>query len=76
MEISGDNVVIATSNSGGIDGGMTNGGEIIITVAVKPIPTTKHGVETIDIKSKKTSVSAKERADITAVFAICPATFI
>lgn len=72
VEISGNNVVIATSNSGGIDGGMTNGGEIIITVAVKPIPTTKHGVETIDIKSKKTSVSAKERADITAVFALCP----
>lgn len=67
-----DRVTITTANSGGIDGGMTNGGEIVITVGIKPIPTLKRGVETIDIKSGKKCISAKERADVTAVFALCP----
>ncbi len=60
------------SLSGGIDGGMTNGDDIKITVAIKPIPTTAKGVETFDIKTGEPCVSAKERADVTAVFAICP----
>lgn len=60
-----------TSNCGGIDGGMTNGGELVVTVGVKPIPTTKAGVPSVDVFGKK-CVSARERADVTAVFALCP----
>ncbi len=60
------------SLTGGIDGGMTNGDDIKITVAIKPIPTTAKGVETFDIKTGNPCISARERADVTAVFAICP----
>ena len=62
---------VNASLSGGIDGGMTNGDYIKITVALKPIPTTKKGLETIDIKTGERAISAKERSDITAVFASC-----
>lgn len=57
--------------SGGIDGGMTNGEEIVIKVKVKPLPTTKKGVPSVDVNGNP-CVSQKERADITAVFALCP----
>ena len=62
---------VLTSCSGGIDGGMTNGAEIVITVGVKPIPTTAKGVPSEDIYGNE-CVSARERADTTAVFALCP----
>lgn len=64
-------VKVETSNSGGIDGGMTNGAEIVVTVGIKPIPTTKKGVPSVDVFGNA-CLSAKERADITAVFALCP----
>lgn len=62
---------VKTSRSGGIDGGMTNGAEIKITVAVKPLPTSKKGVPSSDVFGNPV-LSAKERADVTAVFALCP----
>ena len=69
----GENAKLTTNScTGGIDGGMTNGDYIKITVGVKPIPTTKKGVPTLDLATGENCVSAKERADITAVFAICP----
>ncbi|MBR3864688.1 MAG: chorismate synthase [Clostridia bacterium] len=66
-----NSLIVSNSLSGGIDGGMTNGDYIKITVALKPIPTTKKGLETIDIKTGEKAISAKERSDITAVFASC-----
>jgi len=62
---------IVTCNSGGVDGGMTNGAEIVVTVGVKPIPTTVRGVPSVDVYGNK-CISARERADVTAVFALCP----
>lgn len=65
------NFYASGKKSGGIDGGMTNGAEIVIKVKVKPLPTTKKGVPSVDVNGKP-CVSQKERADITAVFALCP----
>ncbi len=65
-------IAIVNSKTGGIDGGMTNGDYIKITVGVKPIPTTVKGVKSIDLTTGDSALSAKQRADITAVFAICP----
>lgn len=66
-----DGYKTTTLNSGGIDGGMTNGGELKILAEIKPLPTTKKGVISVDVNGKQ-CVSAKERSDITAVFALCP----
>ena len=65
-------IEIANSKTGGIDGGMTNGDFIKITVGVKPIPTTVKGVKSVDLQTNEETLSAKQRADTTAVFAICP----
>lgn len=62
---------VLTSYSGGVDGGMTNGAEIVISVGVKPIPTTAKGVPSVDIYGNE-CISSRERADTTAVFALCP----
>lgn len=67
-----DDITVCESLSGGIEGGMTNGDYIKITVGVKPIPTTKRGIESVDLKTGESALSAKQRADITAVFALCP----
>ena len=58
-----------TNNSGGIEGGMSNGEDIILTVAMKPIPTMKKALNSIEIKSHKSSLAHFERADNCAVYA-------
>ncbi len=56
-----------TNNAGGIEGGMTNGELIEIKAVIKPIPTTNIGIRTVDIKTKKETLSLKERSDVCAV---------
>jgi chorismate synthase len=56
-----------TNNAGGIEGGMTNGEPVDIKAIAKPIPTTKKGLKTVNIKTKESVVSFKERADYCAV---------
>jgi len=56
-----------TNNAGGIEGGITNGEDVIITAYMKPIPTTFSGLKTVNIKTKNTETSLKERSDICAV---------
>ena len=43
-----------TNNAGGIEGGMTNGEEIIMRAAMKPIPTLMKPLSSVDIMTKKT----------------------
>jgi chorismate synthase len=56
-----------TNNAGGIEGGMTNGMPIIIRVAMKPIPTLKRPLRSVDITTKKPVEATYERSDICAV---------
>ena len=56
-----------TNRAGGIEGGMTNGEDITVRVAMKPIPTTARGVHTTDCVTKEKTVSAKIRSDVSAV---------
>lgn len=56
-----------TNNAGGIEGGMTNGENIVIGGVMKPIPTTTRGMKTVHIHSKEESISLKERSDTCAV---------
>ena len=59
-----------TNRAGGIEGGMSNGEEIVIRVAMKPIPTLMKGLQTVDYKTKKGAVAASERSDVCAIFAM------
>ncbi|MCJ7665207.1 MAG: chorismate synthase [Actinobacteria bacterium] len=56
-----------TNRAGGIEGGMSNGEDIVIGAVMKPIPTTTRGIRTVDIKNKIEAVSLKERSDVCAV---------
>lgn len=56
-----------TNNAGGIEGGMTNGMPIIIKAAMKPIPTLRKPLCSVDINTKKPLKAAYERSDICAV---------
>jgi len=52
--------------AGGIEGGMTNGMPIILRAAMKPIPTLRKPLHSIDIITKKQVKAAYERSDICA----------
>lgn len=56
-----------SNNAGGIEGGMSNGENIILRCVMKPIPTLKTPLESVDIKSKEKFKAQVERSDITAV---------
>jgi chorismate synthase len=56
-----------TNNAGGIEGGITNGENIIIHAAVKPVPTLGKPLKTIDLATNKISRAQVESTDICAV---------
>ena len=58
-----------TNNAGGIEGGMSNGEEIVIRAAMKPIPTLMKGLKTVDYVTKQPTVAAAERSDTCAICA-------
>ena len=60
--------VRSTARAGGIEGGMTTGGLLSIRAAMKPLATLNRPVlETVDVATKASTVSFKERTDVTAV---------
>ena len=56
-----------TNNAGGIEGGVSNGENIIVRGYMKPISTLMKGLNTIDVSTKEAVKAAKERSDICAV---------
>ena len=59
-----------TNNAGGIEGGMSNGEEIVLHAAMKPIPTLMKGLDTVDIVTKQQVTAAGERSDVCAICAL------
>jgi len=58
-----------TNNAGGIEGGMSNGEDIVIKGVMKPIPTMKAPLASVDIETKTAYKAHFERADVCAVSA-------
>jgi chorismate synthase len=57
-----------TTRAGGIEGGMSTGGLLVCHVAMKPFATLNRPVlGTVDVVTKESTVSFKERTDVTAV---------
>jgi chorismate synthase len=56
-----------TNNAGGIEGGISNGEEIIVRAAMKPIPTLYKPLKSVDIDSKEPFEATVERSDVCAV---------
>lgn len=61
------NVFRKTNNAGGIEGGMTNGEPLSVSITMKPIPTMKTPLHSIDLITKEEIEAHFERADVCAV---------
>jgi chorismate synthase len=58
-----------TNRAGGIEGGISNGGEIRVRAAMKPLSTLKKPLSSVDVETKQVSKAAVERTDVTAITA-------
>jgi chorismate synthase len=56
-----------TNNAGGLEGGMSNGEEIVVRAAMKPIPTLYTPLRSVDLATKEPFEAAVERSDTCAV---------
>lgn len=56
-----------TNFAGGIEGGMTNGENIIVRGAVKPVPTLRRPLPSVDIITKEETEAAVVRSDVCIV---------
>lgn len=57
----------ASNNAGGLEGGMTTGMPLIISAAMKPIPTLMTPLDTVNIDTLEVEAASKERSDTCAV---------
>ena len=56
-----------TNNAGGIEGGISNGETLIIKGTMKPIPTMRKSLATVDMKNMTPASAHFERSDVCAV---------
>lgn len=54
----------ASNHAGGIEGGMTNGQDLVISAVMKPIPTMKKPLKSIDSKTLQPTEAHFERSDV------------
>lgn len=56
-----------SNNSGGTEGGMTNGAPLVVRVAMKPISTLMSPLQSVDLRTKESADASVERSDVCAV---------
>jgi chorismate synthase len=56
-----------TNRAGGMEGGITNGEQIVLRAAMKPISTLMRPLGTIEMKTREPAQAVAERSDVTAV---------
>ncbi len=56
-----------SNRAGGIEGGMTNGEDVVLRGYLKPISTLRRSLETADLETKKPVKAAYERSDVCVV---------
>jgi chorismate synthase len=59
-----------TNKAGGIEGGVSNGEEIVVRAAMKPLPTLMRPLGSVDLKSGEPGEALVERSDTAAVEAL------
>jgi chorismate synthase len=64
----GGGYIRRSDHAGGLEGGVTSGAPVIAKVAMKPLATLNRPVlETVDVATGESTISFKERTDVTAV---------
>ncbi|HKI06525.1 MAG TPA: chorismate synthase [Thermoanaerobaculia bacterium] len=56
-----------TNRAGGLEGGVTNGEDLVITAYKKPIATLRKGMPSVDLDTLEPHTSQYERSDVTAL---------
>jgi chorismate synthase len=57
----------ASNHAGGLEGGITNGEDVVLTAFMKPISTLRRGLPSVDLDTLEPHRSQYERSDVTAV---------
>jgi chorismate synthase len=60
----------ATNRAGGIEGGVSNGEEIVVRAAMKPLPTLMRPLRSVDLDTGEAADALVERSDVSAVEAL------
>ncbi len=56
-----------TNRAGGVEGGVTNGEDVVVTAYKKPIATLRKGLPSVDLDTLEPHPSQYERSDVTAL---------
>jgi len=56
-----------TNRAGGLEGGVTNGEDVVVTLYKKPIATLREGLPSIDLDTGEAHAAQYERSDVTAL---------
>ena len=59
-----------TNRAGGLEAGVSNGEEIVVRAAMKPLPTLMRPLRTVDLATGKPAEALVERSDVAAVEAL------
>jgi chorismate synthase len=59
-----------TNRAGGIEGGVSNGEEIVVRAAMKPLPTLMRPLRSVDLETGEPAEALVERSDVAAVEAL------
>jgi len=70
IESLGGKIIRRSNNAGGIEGGMSNGEDIVIRAAAKPIPTLGTPLPSVDIQTGNKAASPYVRSDVCVLPAI------
>jgi chorismate synthase len=63
-------VVRETNRAGGIEAGVSNGEQIVVRAAMKPLPTLMRPLQTVDLATREPAEALVERSDTAAVEAL------
>ena len=59
-----------TNRAGGIEGGISNGEEVVVRAAMKPLPTLMRPLGSVDLATGEPATALVERSDVSAVEAL------
>jgi len=59
-----------TNRAGGVEGGVSNGEEVVVRAAMKPLPTLMRPLRSVDLATGEAAEALVERSDVSAVEAL------
>ncbi|PCJ55137.1 MAG: chorismate synthase [Planctomycetota bacterium] len=57
----------SSNHAGGIEGGLTNGQDVVVQASIKPIPTLRKGLGSVNLDKMEDSRATYERSDVAVV---------